>query len=308
MRIFVAGGSGFIGKHFLLKENPKWKYYATYDTSKDFSTFLKNNSLKNVVPIHTDLKSEKTIKDICKKHGNEFDVCLYVMGNSDIKKSREDPEFDLNANITPLVKLLNLVKFDKFIFMSSGAVYEGHKGLINPSYTTNPTVPYAISKLASERYICNFQKNTNQINEYLILRFFGAYGPMEPSRKIYTNLVKSFAIQKHNTYTMFGDGKNYIDAMYIDDTINALYSMISSNKGNKILDLCVGKPLTINELIIKAGAIFGKNVRIEHKGNSPEYTTFYGCSDEIESLFGFKPTIQLSVGLRKLARYIKECK
>ena len=55
-----------------------------------------------------------------------------------------------------------------------------------------------------------------------MVRFFGAYGPYEASHKIYTRLVRAFALESRNTYTIYGDGANLIDAMYVDDAIDAV--------------------------------------------------------------------------------------
>ena len=117
-------------------------------------------------------------------------------------------------------------------------MYEGHRGLVDPTLPVEPTTPYGISKLTSERYIEYFQKRRGKIENYINLRFFGAYGPMELSRKIYTIIVNKFYLEKDYEFIMNGDGKNYIDAMYIDDAITGINKMIVSDKGNMTIDYC----------------------------------------------------------------------
>ena len=306
MRILVVGGSGFIGKNFLLKSNPYWEYFATYCNSIDFPSFLESNNLRHVTPIHVNLTNLADAKKIVRETGTNFDVCLYAMGNSDIGKSTKDPIVDIHFNVIPLLNLLKTIYVKKFIFISSGSVYEGYKGLVNPSLPVNPTIPYSVSKLTSERYIAHFQRNTDHIDNYLCLRFFGAYGPMEPTRKIYSNLIKTFVVDKKHKYILNGDGKNYIDAMYIDDAIEGILKMINSDKGNKILDYCVGQPLTINELVYSAAKALDTQIILDHASSTPEYTTFYASPFEVEALFGFTPQISLEDGLQRFAKYLTQ--
>jgi UDP-glucose 4-epimerase len=304
MKVLVAGGSGFIGKNFLLKTPSDWECVGTYNTSYDFTDFLNSNNLSHVTPSRVEMRDADSVKNAFKETGAEFDVCLYVMGNSDIGLSRREPLTDLSYNINSLLNLIQTVKVRKFIFMSSGSVYEGHKGLVNPSLRVAPAIPYSVNKLASERYIEYFQKYSDQIDNFICLRFFGAYGPMETDRKLYTNLIKAFYIEGRSEYTVLGNGKNFIDAMYIDDAVEALLKIAASDKGNVIADLCFGHPLTINELVIEIGRIFGKKIILKHEGSAAEYTTFFAATQTMESLFGFKPGISLSTGIMNFARYV----
>lgn len=295
----MVGGSGFIGRNFLWRTDLDWGCVATFNTSTTFESFLEQRCLSHVKAIKVNLSDKWTVNNEINKVGNKFDVCLYVAGNSDIGLSRREPISDLSSNVCSLINVLESVHVNKFIFMSSGAVYEGYSGLVNPSLPVNPTIPYAISKLMSERYINYFQKCTDHINSYICLRFFGCYGFFEPARKIFTKLIKELYINKNNNYTIVGDGKNYIDAMYIDDTISGLLKIIESDKENKIVDFCFGQPLTINELVSQSAQILtNKQVKITHIGSPSEYTTFYASPLEMESLFGFRPRLKLSEGLK----------
>jgi nucleoside-diphosphate-sugar epimerase len=304
MKVLVAGGSGFIGKNFLLKSPPSWECIGTYNTSAHFPQYLKSKGLHHVKPVRVEMKNPESVKTAFRESETQFDVCLYVLGNSDIGLSRREPYTDLACNIHSLLNLIQVIKTGKFIFMSSGSVYEGYKSLINPSLKVEPTIPYSVSKLASERYIQYYHQNTDRIDSFVCLRFFGAYGPMEPRRKLYTKLIKDICIDKRDKITIMGNGKNFIDAMYIDDTIDALLKIARSDKGNVILDLCYGRPMTINELVMEIGSIFGRNITIQHQGSAAEYTTFFASPHHVEALFNFSPTTSLQEGMMKFADYV----
>src|SRR5205085_4977677 len=128
------------------------------------------------------------------------------------------------------------------VYISSGAVYIGLSGLVGPTSAVCPTFPYAISKLAAEHYIRAFFSAYQRPKYATIVRFFGTYGPYEPSRKFYTKLVRRFAFERNPQFTVIGDGENYIDAMYIDDAIKAFLAVLISppHEGLRCLDLGKG--------------------------------------------------------------------
>ena len=177
---------------------------------------------------------------------------------------------------------------------------------MSPSSKINPTIPYAISKYASELYIKFHQNTLRTFKEYVILRFFGAYGPYEPTRKISTKLMELVENPDKGVFTVFGAGENYIDFMYIEETIRGLLAVITSSKANETVDFCSGNPLTINQLVRKAGDILNRKIRVEHIGNSPEYITFYASPKRMLQIFGFRPSILLKDGLRKFADWLEK--
>lgn len=303
MKVLVIGGSGFLGRNFLLRCSPDWECHATYNKSLDFPDFVKSNSLNNVLPMRINLENTEDVKALLKN--NRFDICFYAMGHSQMAESSINPLVDIGPNLIALNNVIQNVSIGKFIYISSGAVYEGQKGLVDHKEMIAPTIPYAISKYAAERYIAHYQKNTDHIDEFICLRFFGAYGPMEASRKIYTKLIKSLSIDKSIEFIMNGDGKNYIDAMYIDDAIDGILKIIESNKSNLVMDYCYGSPLTLTELVNTIGSILEiPGFSIKHIGKSAEYTTFYAATNEIESLFNFKPKVSLKEGIIKFRNHL----
>lgn len=305
MKILVPGASGFLGKNFILNAPKDWKIIAIYNNT-NLQEFVEEYGLDNVITVKCDLTNEKEVKKLSKQVGNKANVCLYLAANTSVPVSVNDPIFDLHANTITLLNILKFFEGEKIIFLSSGAVYVGLSGLVNPNMPIFPEIPYAISKLASENYIRFYATRKKTFKNYVILRFFGAYGPYEPVRKIYTKLVKAFYFENRNDFTVHGDGKNLIDAMYIDDTIDGLLKVIKSDDNqNLTVDFCSGNPLTIDELFYVAAEIFGKkDPIIRHEGTTEEYIEFYASNKMMEKLFGFKPTISLNEGLWKLAKYL----
>jgi nucleoside-diphosphate-sugar epimerase len=141
---------------------------------------------------------------------------------------------------------------------------------------------------------------------YVIIRFFGAYGPYEPERKIYTRLVKRFCLERKRSFTVYGDGRNLIDAMYVDDAVKGILKVIESEASNLTLDFCSENPITINELVYEAARIFGVGMpKLLHEGHTEEYILFHVSGRKMEESFDFRPKVKLNEGLRELAEWLQ---
>lgn len=303
MNVLLIGASGFIGKNFIIHSPPSWRIYGIYRSNAHFEHFAP--PFTNLEPVKCSLRDGPEVAHTLSTLPGYFDIGLFVWGNSDIGYSCQEPLADLEDNVVSLVNLLSELRFGKFVFMSSGTVYLGQEGQVDPRKPLHPATPYAINKLVSELYVRFFAEKTTHLRQYVNLRCFGAYGPMEPSRKIFTNLIKRFAIETRNDFTLTGDGTNLIDAMYIDDLIIALTKIIESNAVNLTVDLCKGEPMTLNQLVYRAATLFGvRNLHVKHSGESKEFIKFHASAQSASQHFGFKATTSLEEGLSRFRNYL----
>lgn len=307
MRILITGASGFIGRNLLLRLTSKHSVIALYHKDKTFIRFLDEYGLNSVSSFCVDLANKKDLARLKVAIGNKIDACIYLAANGNPALSVKRPSWDLESNTISLINTCQTFNTKRFIFISSGAIYDGLNGKVSPKSKVSPRLPYAISKWASERYVEHFHE-IGKIGKYVILRFFGAFGPFEPPRKIYSKLVRALCLEGKSEFTIVDDGNNLIDAMPVDDMILNLERVINSNRGNLIADFCLGSPLTVKGLVEEAGKIFNKKVRIKHMGTVPEYARFWGSSRVMEDEFGFESTLSLAYGLEKLANFLMEKK
>lgn len=306
MDLLVTGASGFIGKNVLLGKDPAWRTYAMYHADAEFQDFVRMHGLKGVHPVRCDLSSRTAVESLRGTLPDRFDAVLHLASNGDPAASAANPEDDLRRGPLATVNLLSAFGCDKFVYFSSGAVYDGHRGLVGPDTVLNPTLPYAISKQASEQYIKSFRKK-GRIGAYTIVRFFGAYGPHEPARKIYTKLVRfAMTAAPEASFEVRGNGRNMIDAMYVGDTVSAITRMLRSDVRDEVVDLGTGAPTSINELVSRAMQVLGRpDVGIKHVGEVPEYIEFKISPERMARLFDFRPTIPLEQGLLRLKEHLE---
>ena len=305
MRLIITGASGFLGRNLLLAIPKGWETLALYHRSRDFVPFLRRSHLRQVQPLRCDLRRGSELKRRRVLARNVFDACVYLAANGDPALSVADPEQDFRMTALTVLNFLACVKVKRFIYLSSGAVYDGRRGPVSPKSPLHPQLPYAISHSAAEQYVkssCQYRGNPE---EYLIVRFFGAYGPYEPPRKIYTRLVRAFAKEERRNFQIRGDGKNLIDAMYVTDAVEAILRALRSPLRNTTFDLCSGKPLSVEQLVRKAASVFGAtSLRIRKAGVTAEPIHFRASTRFQKEKLRFTPKVPLETGLKKLADFL----
>src|SRR5919199_4419605 len=204
MRLLVTGASGFLGRNLLPSLPTEWEVTLTYRRDAGFCRFVERWVRARSHTVQVDLSKTDDL-DRLASASPEYDACVYLAANGDPAESVRRPAYDLEANTLALVTLLERVRVGRLVYFSSGAVYDGIVGPVEPGVTARPSLPYAISKLASEHYVRSFHTR-GQVGEAVIVRFFGAYGPYEPERKIYNRLVRQFAFEREPRFTIRGDG------------------------------------------------------------------------------------------------------
>ena len=293
MRLLVTGASGFIGRNFLLGSDASWTIDAVYRSASDFPAFLARHGLHHVIAHRCDLSVAEQVLALADGLPQRFHTILYLAANADPAASEVDPVADAMAGPVALTTLLSAVRCERLVYFSSGAVYEGLRGEVSPDVSVTPCLPYAVSRVTCEHYVRWF-RHSGRVRRYVILRFFGAYGPFEAARKIYTRLVRWAATGAHEPFEIRGDGRNLIDAMYISDAVRGIRQVLDCATADEVVDFATEKPLTINELVDRAAHVLDvRQPKIRHVGTVPEYREFFPSTARMERLFDFKPKVPL---------------
>ena len=305
MRLLVTGASGFIGRNTLVRAPRDWEIVAVYHGADDFPAFLEREQLRHVSAVRCDLTVPSDAQALRAAAG-EVDAALYLAANGDPAASAADPLRDLRLNTVALLTFLEHCPVPHLVYLSSGAVYDGSAGVVTPASPVNPSLPYAISKLACEQYVQSYAVRRGAPASFVNVRFFGAYGPYEPLRKITTRFL---AAEKRGDrrFTLRGDGRNLIDFMYVDDAVDGLFRLLAAPRDTQAtVDFASGQPTTIGDVVRAMAAVTGSGIAIEYEGTTAEYIEFRSGDRAMADRFGVVPGISFEDGFRRLQAFLAE--
>jgi len=302
VKLVLTGASGFIGRNVLLRAPRDWDIIALYWQSTDLEAFVARHRLSHVRPIKCDLLDEADVRAVAAAAGGRADAVLYLAANGDPTASADRPRWDLESNTVALVNFLQHCPAGHVVYTSSGAVYDGLVGDVSPSTPVDPRLPYAISKLASEQYLRFFAQRRHAIDSFVNVRFFGAYGPYEPQRKITTRWMRA-VMKGQREFTLRGNGENLIDFMYVDDAVDGFLRLTAAAGFSGTVDFASGAPVSVNEVVHTMARVLGADVSLTHQGHTEEFIQFRTVDRTMQERFGYVPSIAFEDGIRRMYEF-----
>ena len=248
-KALVTGGAGFIGSHLvetLHKNNIEVLVVDNLLTGKKEN--LNSLNLKNT--IYGDVGLEDNLEHI--KNFNP-DVCFHLAAQSSVVISVEDPLLDFEHNLLQPVQLIKtLLDTDckQFIFTSSGGTIFGEPDVIPTSevdYGGEPASPYGLAKKKLNELIEIMLEDEEM--SYSIMNLANVYGPrQDPHGEAGVMSIFTGKLLNNETPTIFGDGEQTRDYVYVLDVVDALIKSSESDE-NLFLNIGTGIETSVNELV-----------------------------------------------------------
>ena len=296
--VLVTGGAGFVGSHIVDRLSPENKVtvldnlftgsLSNLEGSKDRITFVKG-----------DILDEALVKDLV----SEADYIFHLAANVGNIKSLKDPHFDMNVNIKGMLNLLEACRnsnVKRLVYSSSGAIFGEAKYLpIDEDHPLNPESPYAVSKLAAEKYAFAFYKVYGIPTASV--RYFNIYGPRQDTSE-YANAVSIFLSKtsKGEPLTIYGDGEQTRDFVFIGDVVTAnLLAAIHPAAAGEIFNISTGLATTINQITEILKEVSGRESQINFApSRAGEVLHSRATIEKASKLLGYAPKTELKEGLR----------
>ena len=295
-KILITGGAGFIGSN-LTDELIKSHQVIIVD---NLSTGQRKNLNSQAKFYQIDIRDPKISKIFEKEKPK---IVFHLAAQINVRKSVENPIRDAEINILGSLNLLeNCKKFGikKIIFTSTGGAIYGESNIIPTpeTYSAWPLSPYGIAKFAIEKYLNYYYKSFGL--SYIALRLANVYGPRQNAEGE-AGVVAIFCnrILKEQRPTIFGDGKQTRDFIFVEDVVEAAILALNKDKIG-IFNVGMGRETSINEIFQKLRQLTGKEIEAVYapakKGDVRRSCLNYF---EIKNEFGWEPKHTLEQGLTK---------
>ena len=293
--ILITGAAGFIGHQLWNKLKNEYKVYGIDDlSSKPVITPPKDLIIKPVSQLNSNFLKRKKIHTIIHLAARKsVDTSFYKLEDS--IANYKNAFFLLNSALEANVK--------RFFNASSCEIFGYQKEILNEQETFKPHSPYAVSKVAVEYLIDTFLMRQKKMKISSLI-FFNTYGPTERDDAVIPKFIKNSILKKK--IFIEGKGDQARDFTFIDDSVEVLEKIISSQNIYRKVNIGSGKAYSVKHIveILKKKKI---KFRVKKKPPRPnEIKTFIADNNLIKKKFNFKKKISLDEGIEKIIEFYRK--
>jgi len=305
----ITGIGGFIGSSLaraLLAKNEQVRGVDNFSTGK-------RENLHEILP-RIDFR-EADILDLDAMHRAcaGVDYVLHQAAIPSVPKSVLDPVGSNRANVDGTVNVLVAArdaKVKRVVYAASSSAYGDTPTLPkHEAMTPDPISPYAVAKLASERYMISFFRCYGL--ETVSLRYFNIFGPHQDPSSQYSGVLAKFITQmlRGEQPTIFGDGEQSRDFTYIDNAVEANLLAChapASEAAGKVFNVATGRRVTLNEtfqLLLGMTSYKGQPNYGPERGGDIKHSL--ADISQAEKYLGYKPKADFEAGLLRTVEWYR---
>lgn len=306
MTVLVTGGAGFIGSSIVRALLARGDAVRVLD---NFSTGNRGNLAElehDVELVEGDLRSYERVHAAVRG----VEVVFHEGALPSVPRSVQDPLTTTAVNIEGTLNVLLAARDEsvrRIVNASSSSVY-GNTGELPrvESQAPDPISPYAVAKLAAERFCTSFSRVYAM--EIVSLRYFNVFGPRQDPSSQYAAVVPRFirAIDGGEAVTIYGDGEQSRDFTYVDNVVAAnLLAADAAVASGEIVNVATGGSITVNALADAIGSMLGRSVEKAYEpARKADVRASWADLGEARRLLGYEPLVTFEEGLRRTADHL----
>lgn len=328
--VLITGGAGFIGTnlaHRLLRSGRLVRIYDNLSRpGAEYNLrWLRAAHGSRVQVEQGDVRSTADLSRALADVGTVFHLAAQVA----VTTSLADPRDDFAVNAAGTLNLLELIRETgrriALVFTSTNKVYGALDDVpvIASATRYNPAVdlrgidesrplsfhsPYGCSKGTADQYVLDYARGYGV--DATVFRMSCIYGPHQHGTED-QGWVAHFLIrtQQDLPITIYGDGKQVRDLLYVDDLIDAL--LLAEAKlpeiAGQVFNIGGGpdNTLSLQELVERISALNGAPVEIAYgTWRTGDQRWYVSDPRKFECATGWRPKTNVEQGIRQLHQWI----
>jgi len=246
--VVVTGGAGFIGSTLADALVAEGREVHVID---DLSTGHERNLPPAAAFHRVDIRDAEAVARLVAAASPES--IFHLAAQADVRKAIEDPAFDADVNVNGTLSVLEAARRvgARVVFAATGGgSYGEYPGLPIPTPETaepRPMSHYGQSKLAGEGYCALYGRLYGVATTRL--RLGNVYGPrQDPHGEAGVVAIFSGKLIDGQPMTVFGDGLQTRDYVYVDDVVDA-FARAERGPGDVTLNVGTGREVSVLDLV-----------------------------------------------------------
>ena len=303
MRVCVTGGAGFIGSHLVDRLIALGHTVLVID---NLTTGVREFVNPKAVFIEMDVR-DANIESIFADFKPQ--VVFHEAAQTMVPASMENPKMDCDVNLIGLINMLEAARkhnVSHFLMPSSAAVYGDLDTLpLTEDMIGKPTSFYGLTKLTGEGYLRIYEQAFGL--KTVCFRYSNVYGPRQGDGgeggviSIFTRLIN-----EGQGLTIFGDGEQTRDFIYVDDVVEANIKAMNHPELTGVYNISTNTSTSVNKLVSYFKSISNKDLPVYYEAErTGDIRHSRLCNQKAKVDFDFLATVDLERGLRDTISYFK---
>jgi len=312
--VVITGGLGFIGSnlaHALVAAGARVVIVDALLPPYGGNQFNVKEIKQKIDVINGDVRDMEGMSSVLKGADIVFHLAGQVSYLDSIDKPFDDLAFNGRGTLTVLEALRSVAPKARVVFSSSRLVYG--KILVLPVREDHPTTPlslYGLHKLLGEHYMRLYAHTLGMST--VSIRIPNPYGPRQQMRHGKYSIVGWFVRQamEGKTLTVFGDGAQERDYLYISDLVDAMLQLAILGESGEVYNVGAHERVQFGDMVdaVLKAVPSGKKEYVPWPDDYEKNETgdYIADTSKLEALTGWKPRVSLQDGIAEMVAYYQE--
>lgn len=307
----VTGGAGFIGSHLcdrLLAEGHELVAVDDLSTGRIANLNEARGYGNDFTFFNMDIRADGLLT-LFERHRPE--IVMHLGAQAAVATSVEDPILDASINVMGTLNVLECARktgVRKVVFAASGGTLYGEPRKLPVRETalsgTRPVSPYGVSKKVALDYL-DFYHRQHGIG-WTALALGNVYGPrQDPHGEAGVIAIFSSCMLAGERPTIFGDGDQTRDYVFVDDVVHA-FALAAERGDGRLVNIGTSVETSVNGLYLMLADIMGVSGEprsdVARPGDLRRNALDIALAADV---LGWRPWTHLEDGLRETVAFAK---